>query len=166
MNKELLTLALKAKADEVIPPVNDMVYLFVYGSLRKGMGRHKILERSDVEFVDTLFLPNYTLLDLGEYPTVIKSKNNARGVVGELYTLPFSLLLEIDILEDVPNLFFRELVPDTKNVFIYAMQMHTAYAQRTKPIVWIYAGDYVEYLNPKKNVQSTEDVAEDQEEAT
>lgn len=157
-NKELDAVPIR----DIRPPVqDDIVFLLVYGTLREGMSRHAILSQPNVRFLDTIILPNYTLLDLGPFPTIIRSQNNIIGVVCELYQLPMSVLLQIDTLEDCPDIFTRELAPDTNNIFVYTMRMHEAYAYKTKPIIWIQSGDYVTYINPpKQDEPSLEDAEE------
>lgn len=143
------------------PEPKDLVFLLVYGAMRKGLNRHTILEQPDIDYIDTIVLPNYSLLDLGCYPAIIHARNNVKGVVCEMYKLPLSILQNIDVLEDCPDVFTRTKVPDMPNCYVYTIEMHEAYARKTHKINWLHDGDYFKHLNPSPNEQSVKDVEED-----
>ena len=161
--KEIEAIPVRELIPKDLPPTpsEEIVFLLVYGSLRRGMSRHSILESPNVHYLDTIVLPNFTLLDLGYFPTIVASRNNVKGVVCEIYSLPRELLTQIDNLEGCPTFFTREVVPEMKNMYVYTMKMHEAFANKSKTIVWIHSGDYVEYINPPKNEPSIESLEED-----
>lgn len=107
-----------------------MKHIFVYGSLRKGEGAHKML--SDCEFVEEVRLPGYDLYALTWFPGIVKNPDNAEGVVGELYELPdkapVALLQTIDYYEgyfpnDLDRSLFKREVVEVKGhpTFIYTL---------------------------------------------
>ena len=91
--------------------------LFVYGTLRRGEGRHATLMRHRVSGGDTAWTPG-TLLDLGPYPGLVLS-GPAAQVVGEHYLAadPGALFAELDAIETflgfgIPgSLYRRAIVP-------------------------------------------------------
>jgi gamma-glutamylcyclotransferase (GGCT)/AIG2-like uncharacterized protein YtfP len=78
--------------------------LFVYGSLRRGQQHHA--ELRDARLIDTVRTEAcYELVDLGPYPALLEGGNDA--VVGELYEVSASLIEELDLFEEVPEMYRR-----------------------------------------------------------
>jgi len=78
--------------------------LFVYGTLRRGEPGHALLCGGKL-LGEATTEPEFTLLDMGEWPAVVAGGRSA--VVGELYEVDDGLLLELDRYEDVPQLYLR-----------------------------------------------------------
>ena len=115
--------------------------VFVYGTLRKNGHYHHLIEQA--EFVDTgSTLPHYRLIDLGSYPGLLKNGNTA--VRGEVYRMNDATLADLDLLEEVPHLYFREeIYLDTgQKVWTYFLQPHQAVNYKEIP-----SGDYFSYLS-------------------
>jgi gamma-glutamylcyclotransferase (GGCT)/AIG2-like uncharacterized protein YtfP len=88
------------------PDSNEML-LFVYGTLRRGASNHH--ELRDARFAGKARTSaDYDLVDLGGYPAVIEGGSTA--VLGELYEVDEALLSQLDVFEDVPELYERKRV--------------------------------------------------------
>lgn len=81
--------------------------LFVYGTLRRGETNHYLLGNATLLGVHRTN-PRYTMLDLGWYPAVID--NGQTAIVGEVYSLSKAQLPGLDMLEDYPNTYTRQLI--------------------------------------------------------
>ena len=101
-----------------VPSVTPLTTLFVYGSLRRGGQYHHLLDPHDVTFVDTS-TTHGQLVDLGEYPGLIRDGDGDGVVVGELYHVADvsleALLTDLDRLEDFggyddPNAPYRRII--------------------------------------------------------
>jgi len=68
----------------------------VYGSLRKGLHNHLIIENATyLGKFDSL--PEYSMYDLGSYPGLIKNGNTS--IVLEVYRINQKMLVDVDRLE-------------------------------------------------------------------
>lgn len=95
------------------------VELFVYGTLRSGEHNHWVLEEVGAERLGVCRTPpEFTLLNLGPYPGLIRGGNTA--VVGEIYRVKHSKLDRLDDFEGHPTLFRRERM--IREVFFYIYQ--------------------------------------------
>lgn len=115
--------------------------VFVYGSLRQGMGNHYMMEGT--EFIGTAVVNGYRLLDVGAFPAVIVGEGE---VVGEVYEVKEADLARLDRFEGCPSLYVREEAiakfhgsSECVNVFIYRWNKD---ASKLRPIK---SGDYVFY---------------------
>lgn len=85
----------------------DKIYLFVYGSLKRGKEYNYLL--SGAKFIsEAVTLEKYSMY-VDSIPYVYKDKNISH-ICGELYEIDNKILKEIDLFEDHPNFYFRELV--------------------------------------------------------
>lgn len=103
------------------------VHVFVYGSLKKGLGNHTLMQRIDAEFLgyDTIS-GAFTMVSYGGFPAVChdSSESDAPSVFGQLYRIPPEGLNSLDALEGHPRWYKREkLVTDylEKRAWIYLM---------------------------------------------
>ena len=130
------------------------VLLFVYGSLMNGMEADELLRRNGARLVGRATMQG-KLVDLGEFPGVIKSSNPRDLVVGELYELPNHTFDELDEYEEfVPSdprrsLFVREriltrLADDAKQPFEAWTYFYNPQAD-SEPGRPIRSGDYRSY---------------------
>lgn len=95
------------------------MYLFVYGTLKRGYGNHVVL--GNAKFVDEYVLKdNYYMVDLGPFPAAIKTDSIQGTIIGELYQIDNDILKNTDRLEGYPSYYGRSIV-NTKygDAFIY-----------------------------------------------
>lgn len=84
------------------------MYVFVYGTLKRGKGNHGFLENST--YLGEYYTDNnYTLIVSG-LPYMVK-RTNGGGVQGELYKIDEDTLKDLDLLEGHPNFYRRETIP-------------------------------------------------------
>jgi gamma-glutamylaminecyclotransferase len=81
--------------------------LFVYGSLKRGYAHHDRLARAQW-LRDASTAPGYRLIVYGSYPALVCGGESV--VRGELWNVDAALLAELDLFEDVPNLYLRRSV--------------------------------------------------------
>ncbi|QER41617.1 gamma-glutamylcyclotransferase [Thermodesulfobacterium sp. TA1] len=82
-----------------------MPKVFVYGTLRKGESRSFLL--TDCKFLGYAKAKGFLLYNVSSFPGMVPGEGE---VIGEVYEIPESLLEKLDKVEDVPNLFRRELI--------------------------------------------------------
>jgi len=80
--------------------------VFVYGTLRHGECNHHLLSQAQWLGNHTT-LPIYSLYDLGAYPAVIEGHS---AIIGEVYLVDEETLAQLDLLEDHPVTYRRELI--------------------------------------------------------
>ena len=98
----------------------EPLLLFVYGTLKRGERNHPLL--MDEKYLgDTGTSPNYLLVDLGPYPGMVEKPHGGFSVQGELFEIPYSLLIELDKIEGSPYLFHLEpiFLNDGSKAFSY-----------------------------------------------
>jgi len=84
------------------------IFLFVYGTLKKGFSRYFILEEAGAEFVGDAKLDGYVMYDLlGEFPAIVRDTEDNEGnkkikISGEVYKIDEKTLEKLDYLEGVP----------------------------------------------------------------
>ena len=85
--------------------------VFVYGTLKKGFGNHRLLVKA--EFMCPSYIFDGKMLDLGAFPAVV---DGAREIHGELYSVDKATLASLDRLEGHPTFYERRkvhaMVPD------------------------------------------------------
>jgi gamma-glutamylcyclotransferase (GGCT)/AIG2-like uncharacterized protein YtfP len=89
-----------------------MTKLFVYGSLKKGFGNHRLLETS--EFLGEETLPKeqgFHMISLGSFPAIVPNSIQATPIYGEVYEINEPVFIRIDRLEGYPTFYNRRLVP-------------------------------------------------------
>lgn len=99
---------------------NDPLLLFVYGTLKRGKKNHFALVNAHY-LNESCTSPDYLLVDLGPYPGMVEKPLGGFSVQGELFEIPYSLLLELDKIEGSPYLFHLEpiFLNDGSNAFSY-----------------------------------------------
>lgn len=80
--------------------------LFVYGILRKGESSHYLLQDSELlGMYETP--PVYALFDFGNRPGLVDGHS---AITGEVYRVSNQVLSDLDLFEDVPVEYRRELI--------------------------------------------------------
>ena len=89
-------------------PLSGLRRVFVYGSLMRGLGNHRVLsENGHARFVRrarTAAL--YSMIDLGSFPAVIEAGETS--VVGEIWEIDDRCLRALDRLEGNPGFYYRD----------------------------------------------------------
>ncbi len=85
------------------------MYIFVYGTLKKGDSNHQLLDGSEY-ICTTRTIGKYTMLDLGLFPGVLKDERSSRSsasfIHGEVYDITPHTLEALDNYEG--EWYFRE----------------------------------------------------------
>lgn len=84
------------------------MYIFVYGTLKRGDPNHQFLNSS--EFIcTTRTMKKYTMLNLGPFPGVLKNESaSTSSIQGEVYDITAQTLETLDSYEG--DWYFREEV--------------------------------------------------------
>lgn len=102
-----------------------MVRLFVYGTLRTGQSNHHLL-RQATKLGPCQLISGYLLYDLGRYPGARKSTSSHTPLVGEVYEVDSNTFAALDLLEEYPEVYTRELV-DTEYgvawIYLYSLSV-------------------------------------------
>jgi gamma-glutamylcyclotransferase (GGCT)/AIG2-like uncharacterized protein YtfP len=80
-----------------------VVYLFVYGTLKRGERNHGLLAGQYL-VGEAVTEPCFRLLDCGAYPALIESEQGL-AIRGEVYRVDENTLRQLDVLEEAPHLF-------------------------------------------------------------
>lgn len=130
------------------------VLIFVYGTLRKNCRNHRLLEHSDVKFVcnDSIRAKMYT--SHWGYPFIVFSQSNKDRVVGEVYEVPYSLVIDrLDHLEGYQgpkkshNLYFRKQAYTANKNIVY---VYEAGDMRKCQCDFITHGDWIKAVTDKQ----------------
>ena len=85
--------------------------IVVYGSLRKGMGNHRIIEHATLLSTEIVSLP-FEMIDMGSYPGLIRSKE-VNDIVVEVYEVDMPTYQRVERLEGYPSFYSREPIETT-----------------------------------------------------
>ncbi|MGL4751080.1 MAG: gamma-glutamylcyclotransferase family protein [Aeromonadaceae bacterium] len=83
-----------------------MALVWVYGTLRRGESNHSLM-RECAYLGQWWSPPNFYLIDLGEYPGIISGQ---QSVLGEIYVVDEPTLARLDLLEETPDEYTREMM--------------------------------------------------------
>ena len=120
----------------------------VYGSLRAGMGNHRLLERHNARLVTEgeVVSDSFTMVDYagGGFPAIVPDKNAEVPITVEVYEVDDAGMSALDMLEGYPSFYNRKRVDleEVGNVWIYYIQDLNV---DLYPIVT--NGDWVMYYN-------------------
>ena len=96
----------------------------VYGSLRKGLGNHRVL--GDSKLIGKEWIPNYEMFSLGSFPGI---RNGKGSIYVEVYEVDSNTLERLDTLEgyhakDSVNNFYdkEEVSTQFGDALIYTLQ--------------------------------------------
>lgn len=121
-------------------PNGDLVA--VYGSLRKDMGNHRIIENAPRQD-DGVIRDRFRMVSLGGFPGLLKSANENTDIVVEVYEVTNEAQAQsLDYLEGYPSFYNREVVElaDGRECWVYFLE-GPQYA--TAPMV--DSGDWKQY---------------------
>jgi gamma-glutamylcyclotransferase (GGCT)/AIG2-like uncharacterized protein YtfP len=103
----------------VVEVEQDMVRIFVYGTLKRGYGNHRLLAGRSVFIGDDAIIGK--LFDLGAFPAATPEGSDL--IQGETYFVGPKTLRDLDRLEGHPNFYRREVVKTRSGVdaWVYFM---------------------------------------------
>ena len=94
---------------EVVAVTSSTTVLFVYGTLKRGLGNHRFL--AGQEFLgETATEPCYRVIDLRRYPGLILDEANGLAVKGELWSVSARCIEALDEFEGEAGQFVRQPV--------------------------------------------------------
>ena len=105
---------------EVAAMTTSKTLLFVYGTLKRGEGNHRLI--ADQDFLgDAITEARYRVIDLGPYPGLVVDPGSGLAVQGELWAVDSQCLAALDQFEEVAGPFVRVpiAVPGREDVFAY-----------------------------------------------
>lgn len=129
--------------------------VFVYGSLRKGFGNHRLITASPKsEFVAVDYLKGY-LYDVGRFPFFVYDENGI-DVTGEIYTVDDDTMYSLDLLEGYTpgqyhNFYNRKIAITTNNRRVYYYEAGHDLCSGDWPLV--DGGDWVKHYGITTNRQ-------------
>ena len=85
----------------------------VYGSLRKELGNHILLETSEYITTGLTVSSKFAMISLGGYPMTLANRSNFARQVVEIYRVNKKTLARLDQLEGHPSFYCREKVDIT-----------------------------------------------------
>lgn len=93
------------------------INVYVYGSLRAGMGNHRLLR--EAEFVREHVIYGYTMISFGAFPALVPT-GKSHAVV-EQYRVNEEEFQRLDMLEGYPHFYDRCLLdtPDGEVAWVY-----------------------------------------------
>lgn len=123
MVKELTKEEVKQEYPTVYKVIFDndhSVYVFVYGTLKRGEANHGVMKSANGEFVAESKLNGYYMVNTPWYPFAAKSDDKGDYIEGELYKVPAEKLHILDTLEGYPQLYDRDTISaEGLDTFIY-----------------------------------------------
>ena len=94
---------------EVATVTTSKTLLFVYGTLKRGLGNHRLI--ADQEYLgEVMTEPRYRVIDLGPYPGLIVDRALGLAVKGEMWSVSAGCLAALDEFEEVAGPFIRAAV--------------------------------------------------------
>jgi gamma-glutamylcyclotransferase (GGCT)/AIG2-like uncharacterized protein YtfP len=121
-----------------------MIWLFVYGTLRKNGTNHWQLAQASLLATDVR-LPGYELFDNGLYPYAVASDRPGVGILGEIYGIDAPTLAQLDVLEGLATGHYCRVVDPTSQAYIYLKADRRGLAQCPK----IPSGDWQPAIRTK-----------------
>lgn len=117
-----------------------MNLVFVYGTLKKGLGNHALLSRHGAVYHGEHYTSNKFSLYRCNSNLPYAVKEIGSGIKGEVYKVSDKCLEDLDILEGHPNWYKREIIsiPGIGDCWIYIVSKENIYG----PIRCIGNGEY------------------------
>jgi len=119
-----------------------MVKLFVYGTLRVGMPQNFRLG-SEAQLLERAFyLRGFQLCSYKDQFPAVKAANNLKGVFGEIYKVPETILSQLDEYEGTLEMYFERLYLKKEKLYLFA-----AGKSIENELVEISSGDWKQFIN-------------------
>lgn len=97
--------------------------VYVYGSLKQGLGNHPVVEKS-LRHPDTCIPGNFRMISLGGFPGVLESEAHRHcNIVVEAYSVSDQTLENLDLLESEGDFYHRKTFKDKDGIegFMYIL---------------------------------------------
>lgn len=130
---------------------NEFEHVFVYGSLKKGFGNHRVVENQKFVGEAKTSASNYAMISLGAFPAVCKYEDGMK-ISGEIYKVNRTTMRNLDTLEGNGRLYTREkhefVLRDGSPIgaWIYIMPMQVARS--------VFTGQRVSFHSVQKDEDS------------
>jgi gamma-glutamylcyclotransferase (GGCT)/AIG2-like uncharacterized protein YtfP len=100
------------------------MYVFVYGTLKKGFYNHGFLTRRGemVRFIENATIRG-KMYDLGSYPAIILDDIESGQIQGEVYEITSKILDQLDDLEGVPTLYSKSEIQVNEKILAWVYHM-------------------------------------------
>lgn len=104
--------------------------IFVYGTLRRGLGNHFLL-RDSRYVAEAVSSPRYSMVDLQAFPGILPF--GMTSIVGEVYEVRPEVLADLDRLEGCPCFYNRQEIdlPGYEGVEAYFLAQPGSYVENT-----------------------------------
>lgn len=114
--------------------------VFVYGSLRRGMGNHRLMGQS--ELMAEAHLSGFDMYQVSSFPAIVPGNGSVKG---EVYLVDGATLARLDQLEGHPRMYRRSMVTVQAGdvlaqVWVYVWQ------RSVSGLAPVPAGDWVEFF--------------------
>lgn len=115
----------------------------VYGSLRKTLGNHRLLE--DAQFIGTDRISGFRMYSYGAFPYIRPSDQTDYTILIEVYDVTDEEFARLDRLEGYPSFYNRKQVPTQfGDAWIYFIDEDSQSPEVT-------SGDWLEYYQGVSN---------------
>lgn len=114
--------------------------VFVYGTLRRGFGNHRLLFTS--QFLGTDTVTGFTMLSVGNfYPALLGNGRSVSVITGEVYEVNDETFKSLDYLEGYPQHYNRMLVRTANGheAWVYYYEENDRHLQE------VPGGDWMKY---------------------
>ncbi len=118
--------------------------VFVYGSLRKSMHNHYLLEQSHYDGIT--IVDKMEMFSLNSFPFCKFTENSEDSIMAELYYVDEKTLKRLDQLEGYPNFYDKKLTTDIKS-----REGYVYFIQNRNGLQKIKNGDWVNFVKSRKN---------------
>jgi len=155
--KNIFTRRTQGKPEPSIETFSEPSFLFVYGTLMRGLRNNPFLESTaGVQFVRTGEIAG-TLYNVSNFPGVKRNDGHAEKVQGEIYQIdmPDTIFETLDIVEG-----YNKAVPE-RSLFIRECVSCPGHGTNGEVLVWVYlynhpvdklekitSGNYRHYISP------------------
>jgi gamma-glutamylcyclotransferase (GGCT)/AIG2-like uncharacterized protein YtfP len=127
--------------------MSEKKLLFVYGSLRQGLGNHSFLRDENVSYLGNFITePEWTMISLGGFPALLEGGNTA--ITGELYSVPEPVYRAIERLEGYPTFYNRKpLTTPLGEAEVYYIEEMERYGRNPEDYTVVEHGDWWKYIS-------------------
>lgn len=136
---------------QIAHALSDLV--FVYGSLREGLGNHHVLEGNNAKKIaDTSVEIPFTMKDIGAFPGLVPNADgDVNAIYGEIYSVSKEGMRALDSLEGFPRFYSRILIPtEMGTAWVYYLCAGGSYSQYKT----VHSGNWLERLVEDKKLES------------